>query len=295
MPVIRGEAIPHLASAPVTGLLRVANNEHPEYLWAQIDLDPNENEFEMEDLLAELRLTKDEHEIAFRGNSRLVRRVHRIKSEDLPPRTQNAVLEDGTVLPYRLQIDKPGILTNLSLNETTRRDPDPDEIEIQIKAGGINFRDVMKALGIYPGNPVDLKWFGDDFSGTVVSVGSNVKDLKPGDNVVGMAPYCFRSYVTVHRNMVFRKPDTMSHVEAATLPTVFLTTHYAINELARMRKGESILIHAGTGGVGAGCYPDCPAPWYYRILYGRNTGEAAAPSRYGCRLCARLANSRVRG
>lgn len=250
MPVIRGEAIPHLASAPVTGLLRVANNEHPEYLWAQIDLDPNENEFEMEDLLAELRLTKDEHEIAFRGNSRLVRRVHRIKSEDLPPRTQNAVQEDGTVLPYRLQIDKPGILTNLSLNETTRRDPDPDEIEIQIKAGGINFRDVMKALGIYPGNPVDLKWFGDDFSGTVVSVGSNVKDLKPGDNVVGMAPYCFRSYVTVHRNMVFRKPDTMSHVEAATLPTVFLTTHYAINELARMRKGESILIHAGTGGVG---------------------------------------------
>ncbi|MEQ1842783.1 MAG: type I polyketide synthase, partial [Verrucomicrobiales bacterium] len=74
--------------------------------------------------------------------------------------------------------------------------------------------------------------------------------LKAGDHVVGMAPYCFRSYVTVHRNMVFRKPDTMSFVEAATLPTVFLTSHYAICELARMEKGESILIHAGTGGVG---------------------------------------------
>jgi amino acid adenylation domain-containing protein len=250
MPVIHGEAIPHLASAPVTGLLRVANNEHPDYLWAQIDLDPGKNEYEIEDLVAELRFTEREHEIAFRGNSRYVRRVHRIKPEDLPPRTRNAVQEDGTVLPYRLQIDKPGILTNLSLNETARREPEPDEIEIQVKAGGINFRDVMKALGIYPGNPVDLKWFGDDFSGTVVRVGSNVKDLKAGDNVVGMAPYCFRSYVTVHRNMVFRKPDTMSHVEAATLPTVFLTTHYAINELARMTKGESILIHAGTGGVG---------------------------------------------
>ncbi|MEM6279898.1 MAG: SDR family NAD(P)-dependent oxidoreductase, partial [Verrucomicrobiota bacterium] len=251
MPVLRGESLPGLASAPITGLLRVANNEAAEFLWGQIDLDPNANPFEMEDLVAEILHTdRSEHEVAFRGNGRYVRRVHRVKSEDFPPRTRNAVQEDGSVLPYRLQIDKPGILTNLSLNETSRREPDPDEIEVQIKAGGINFRDVMKALGIYPGNPVDLKWFGDDFSGTVVKVGSNVKDLSIGDNVVGMAPYCFRSYVTVHRDMVFRKPDTMSHVEAATLPTVFLTSHYAINELARMEKGESILIHAGTGGVG---------------------------------------------
>lgn len=250
MPVVRGESLPGLASAPLTGMLRVANNEQAEYCWGQIDLDPEVNEFELEDLTAELLHSDREHELAFRGNGRYARRVHRIKSEEFPPRTQNAVKEDGTVLPYRLQIDKPGILTNLSLNETTRRDPEGEEIEIQIKAGGINFRDVMKALGIYPGNPVDLKWFGDDFSGTVVKVGANVKDLKVGDNVVGMAPYCFRSYVTVHRDMVFRKPDTMTHVEAATLPTVFLTTHYAINELARMEKGESILIHAGTGGVG---------------------------------------------
>lgn len=250
MPVIHGESLPGLASAPITGLLRVANNEHAEFCWSQIDLDPNENKYELEDLTNEILKSDKEHEIAFRGNGRYARRVHRVKGEDLPARTRNAVQADGTVLPYRLQIDKPGILTNLSLNETTRRDPEGDEIEIQIKAGGINFRDVMKALGIYPGNPVDLKWFGDDFSGTVVKVGSNIKDLKPGDNVVGMAPYCFRSYVTVHRDMVFRKPDTMTHVEAATLPTVFLTTHYAMNELARMEKGESILIHAGTGGVG---------------------------------------------
>ena len=250
MPVERGEALPGLASAPLTGLLRVANNEHAEFTWGQIDLDPKANEFELEDLTAEFLHSNHEHELAFRGNGRYARRVHRVKPEALPGRTRNAVQEDGSVLPYRLQIDKPGILTNLSLNETSRREPEADEIEIQIKAGGINFRDVMKALGIYPGNPVDLKWFGDDFSGTVVSVGSKVTDLKPGDNVVGMAPYCFRSYVTVNRSMVFRKPDSMSHVEAATLPTVFLTSHYAINELARMEKGESILIHAGTGGVG---------------------------------------------
>lgn len=250
MPVLENDTVSGLASAPITGLLRVANNEHPEFCWTQIDLDAEGSQFEIEDLTDEILLSDREHEIAFRGQQRFARRVHRVKAEDLPPKTRNAVQPDGTVLPYRLQIDKPGILTNLSLNETSRRDPEGDEIEIQIKAGGINFRDVMKALGIYPGNPVDLKWFGDDFSGTVVKVGSNIKDLKVGDDVVGMAPYCFRSYVTINRNMVFRKPEKMSHVDAATLPTVFLTTHYAINELARMRKGESILIHAGTGGVG---------------------------------------------
>lgn len=250
LPVTPGEGLPGLASAPLTGLLRVANNEQPEFLWTQIDLDPADNPFELEDLVAEISLSGREHEIAFRGNGRYVRRVHRVKSEELPPRKRNAVQPNGEVTPYRLQIDKPGILTNLSLNETVRRDPEPDEIEVLVKAGGINFRDVMKALGIYPGQPVDLKWFGDDFSGVVIRVGSAVKDLQPGDAVVGMAPYCFRSHVTVHRDMVFRKPDSMSFADAATLPTVFLTSHYAINELARMEKGESILIHAGTGGVG---------------------------------------------
>lgn len=250
MPVLGDDEITGLASAPITGLLRVANNEHAEFQWTQVDLDPAGTEFEIDDLTDEILHSDGEHEVALRGNGRFVRRVHRVKFEDVAPRTRNAVKEDGSVLPYRLQIDKPGILTNLSLNETTRRDPEADEIEIQIKAGGINFRDVMKALGMYPGNPVDLKWFGDDFSGVVTKVGSGVKDLKVGDCVVGMAPYCFRSYVTVHRSMVFRKPDSMSHVDAATLPTVFLTSHYAINELARMEKGESILIHAGTGGVG---------------------------------------------
>ena len=250
MPVTPEDKVTGLASAPITGLLRVANNEHPDFQWTQVDLDPDGGDFEITDLTDEIMLSDGEHEVALRGNSRFVRRVHRIKMDEEERRTRNAVCEDGSVLPYRLQIDKPGILTNLSLNETTRREPGPDEIEIQIKAGGINFRDVMKALGMYPGNPIDLKWFGDDFSGVITKVGKKVKDLKPGDSVVGMAPYCFRSFVTVPRTMVFRKPDTMSHVEAATLPTVFLTTHYAINELARMEKGESILIHAGTGGVG---------------------------------------------
>ncbi len=170
--------------------------------------------------------------------------------EELPRRSRNAVDADGQVVPWRLQTNKPGILTSLSLNETHRWEPGGDEIEVRVMAGGINFRDLMKAMGMYPGNPVDVLWLGDDFSGVVERVGANVKDLVPGDRVAGLAPYCFRAYVTTQRQSVFRLPQSISFHDAASLPTAFLTAHYALIELARMQPGESVLIHAGTGGVG---------------------------------------------
>ncbi|MCP4847493.1 MAG: amino acid adenylation domain-containing protein [Verrucomicrobiaceae bacterium] len=244
------DRISGLASAPAVALLRVARGEHPEFGWRHIDLAEEVTDFDASNVYDEIVLSDEENEVGYREDRRYVNRLYPVKVEDAPNRVQDASCEDGTVLPYRLQIDAPGILTNLSLNQTVRRAPAAGEIEVSVKAGGINFRDVMKALGMYPGNPVDLKWFGDDFSGIVTRVGEGVLDIKEGDAVAGMAPYCFRSYVTVHRHMVFRKAAHQSFQDAATLPTVFLTSHYALNELARMRKGERVLIHAGTGGVG---------------------------------------------
>ena len=243
------DSLAGLASSPLIGLSRVAKTEHYDYHWTLIDLGER-SEFEVEDLFDEITIGNDEHEIAFRNNRRYVNRVQRVRLEDVPQRSFNAVLSDGNVLPYRVETSKPGTLGSLSLNETQRRDPGPHEIEVRVRAGGINFRDLMKALGMYPGNPVDLLWFGDDFSGTIERVGSQVSDLKPGERVAGLAPYCFRSYVTVDHRMTFKQPATMSFEDAATLPTVFLTSHFAIKHLARMEPGEKILIHAGTGGVG---------------------------------------------
>ena len=244
------DRISGLASAPSVALLRVARGEHPEFGWRHIDLAEQATDFDAGNVYDEIVLSDEENEVGYRDDRRHVNRLHPVKAEDQPNRVHEAMAEDGSVLPYRLQIDTPGILTNLSLNQTVRRAPQAGEIEVSVKAGGINFRDVMKALGMYPGNPVDVKWFGDDFSGVVTRVGEGVTDIKEGDAVAGMAPYCFRSYVTVNRHMVFRKPAHQSFQEAATLPTVFLTSHYALNELAGMRQGERVLIHAGTGGVG---------------------------------------------
>ena len=245
-----GDSAVGLASSPLVGFLRVANNELPQFRWTHLDLCASPSHAEVGLLLSEVTRDSDEREVAFRNDRRLVNRLRPVPQDELPLRSRNAVQPDGQVIPWRLQTNKPGILTSLSLNEAHRTVPGDEEIEVRVMAGGINFRDLMKAMGMYPGNPVDRLWFGDDFSGVVERVGRNVKDLAVGDGVTGLAPYCFRTFVTVHRQKIFRLPQEISFHDAATLPTAFLTAHYAINELARMQKGESILIHAGTGGVG---------------------------------------------
>lgn len=248
---IAGGALGAISTAPMTGFCRVSNNEHPEYPIAMIDLDPAGGPDEAGDLLEEILRPDGELEIAYREDIRQVNRLHRVKHNDVPLITKEGIAGRDEIISYRLEIEKPGVLSDLIVAETPRRAPDEGEIEIQVKAGGINFRDVMKALGMYPGNPVDIRWFGDDIAGAVVKVGNGVTDVKVGDNVVGMAPYAFRGFVTVNRNLVFKKPDSLTFEGAATLPTVFLTSHYALIELARMEKGERVLIHAGTGGVGS--------------------------------------------
>jgi acyl transferase domain-containing protein/acyl carrier protein/predicted O-methyltransferase YrrM len=245
-----GDRSTGLASAPLVGLLRVAGNEYPQCRFRLVDLAIARGADEVDDLVHEITAGDDEGEVAYRGGRRFALRFRRVRIEDLPRRTYNAVQPDGEPIPFRLETDRPGILSNLALHETRRRAPGPDEIEVRVRAGGVNFRDVMKALGTYPGNTVDRLWFGDDFAGTVVRVGENVRHLRPGDEVAGMAPYAFRAYTTIDARLVFQKPPHMSWEQAATLPTVFLTAHYALGHLARFQPGESILIHGATGGVG---------------------------------------------
>ncbi len=272
-----GDRVNGIASAPLAGLLRVANNEFFPKRCTLIDLDeagvdsrhglnavagngamaPHHEE--VENLFYEITAADGEQEIAYRGNRRLVSRLERVRLEQLAERTRDAVQSpsalptssaEETLIPYRLQSSKAGILANLSLNETQRRAPDADEIEICVRAGGVNFRDMMKALGNHPGNSPDLLWFGDDVAGSVVRVGQNVRHFKPGDAVTGMVPYGFQAFVTVDARLVFKQPPFITFEEAATLPTVFMTAHYALIHLAHMQAGESVLIHAGAGGVG---------------------------------------------
>ncbi len=239
-----------VAASPLVGFLRVANNEFYPRRAYLIDVGTGRTSDNADALLSELTTDHQDLEVAYRGGQRFTNQLGYVRLDELPGRRTPVRKSISSYPAFRLESRGEGILTNLQWRETARRQLGPDEIEVQVHAGGINFRDVMKALGTYPGNPIDVRWYGDDFAGTVVAVGSNVTQAKIGDRVAGMAPYAFQSYAVVDARLVFRLPDSMTFEQAATLPTVFLTAHYAIHHLARMVAGESILIHGGTGGVG---------------------------------------------
>jgi NADPH:quinone reductase-like Zn-dependent oxidoreductase len=151
---------------------------------------------------------------------------------------------------YRLQIDNVGVFDSLTCHVCPRIDPGPGEIEVEVHVGGMNFRDLMISLDLYPTSPGEIPALGADFAGKVVRVGKGVDEFKVGEEVVGMGRHCFSAYVTVEAQDVIRKPGRFSFDEAATIPVVFCTVYIALRSLADLWAGERVLIHSGTGGVG---------------------------------------------
>ena len=121
------------------------------------------------------------------------------------------------------------------------------QVEIKVRATGLNFRDVLNVLNLYPGDPGPL---GGECAGEIVAVGPEVERFKPGDAVVALAPASFASHVITLADFVAPKPEHLSFEEAATIPICFLTVQHALRRLGRMQPGERVLIHAASGGVG---------------------------------------------
>lgn len=159
--------------------------------------------------------------------------------------------------PFRLEIAAPGVLDELVLQSTVRQPPGRGEVEIQVCAAGLNFREVLKALGIYPDMPEGSINFGGDCAGRIVALGSGVEGFAIGDEVVGIAPICFSSFALVPASLLVQKPAHLSFEEAATIPSVFFTAYYALHYLGRLSQGERVLIHAAAGGVGLAAVQLC--------------------------------------
>ena len=140
----------------------------------------------------------------------------------------------------------PGLLDTFRFEDDIgfQTDLAPDRVEIKVQATGMNFKDVMIALGQLAENQ-----FGYECAGTVIRIGSSV-DLRPGDRVLGCTNTGgFSTCARVHETSVARIPAHMSFCAAAALPTAFCTAYYALFTLARLQEGESILIHSGAWGV----------------------------------------------
>ena len=163
--------------------------------------------------------------------------------------------EGAPASAVRLGFDLPGQLRNLRWEARPVPVPASDQLDIAVQATGLNFRDVMYALGLLSDEAIENGFSGPtlgfEFAGTVRGKGSAVEgDFQPGDRVVGFGPCSFATSLVTNANAVARIPEGMSFEAAATIPSTFFTVYYAVHHLARLEPGEKILIHGAAGGVG---------------------------------------------
>jgi acyl transferase domain-containing protein/acyl carrier protein len=221
--------------APFWSLGKVIPLEHPELHCRCLDLDAAQSPTEQAtDLVASLAAPTAEPQIALRQQ---IRYAPRLMRERTPP----------SLPPLQVAIAQRGTLEHLTLRSLTRRSPAPGEVEIRVQAAGLNFIDVLDVLDLLP---FERDWLGVECAGEIVAVGAGVTQFQVGDRVMGLAPGSFSQFVTVNAQLIVPQPAHLSATAAATIPANFLTAYYALHQVAQIKAGDRVLIHAAAGGTG---------------------------------------------
>lgn len=162
------------------------------------------------------------------------------------------VLQSSEV--YRLDFSQSGALSNLKFNKKLLESLSNDEVIVETKAVGLNFRDLMYTMGLISDESVEDGFLGAslgmEFSGIIKEKGFNVNQREIGERVLGFSPSSFSNEIKIKANNLLPIPDEWSYEQAASIPTVFFTAFYALTHLARLEEGETLLIHGAAGGVG---------------------------------------------
>ena len=227
--VITGPGREHAA---VRGLLRSAASENPDRV-VLVEGTPDD---------AAVALATGEPEVAVRGGDVLVPRLARLDPAaglSTPP----------GAAAWRLDTRQRGSLDGLALVDApdALRPLADHEVRIAVRAAGLNFRDVLNALGMYPGDPGAM---GVEGAGVVTELGAAVDDLAVGDRVLGFLSGGFGPLAVADRRMLAPLPAGWSFAEGAAVPTAYATAYYALVDLGGVRPGERVLVHAVAGGVG---------------------------------------------
>ncbi|MER6416498.1 type I polyketide synthase [Streptomyces humidus] len=228
---------PDPALAAVWGLVRAARAENPGR-FALVDVDGADASW----ALVPAVLACGEPEIAVRAGTAFTPRLARATTgRDLEPPTGEQA--------WRLTVEEQGTLEGLALRPAPEAEAGltPGHVRVAVRAAGVNFRDVLNALGMYPGDATD---FGLEGAGVVTEVGPEVTGLAVGDRVMGLFSGSFGPLAVADARTVARIPAGWTFAQAAAAPLVFLTAHYALGDLAGLRAGEKVLVHAAAGGVG---------------------------------------------
>ncbi|MER5898444.1 SDR family NAD(P)-dependent oxidoreductase, partial [Streptomyces sp. NPDC001876] len=231
MPAGSGAVVDPVGAA-VWGLVRSAQSEHPDRI-VLVDTDPTAEEQAVDlALLAGV----DEPQVAIRNGALLVPRLTRAVSGGL-------VLPDDN---WRLLPGTDGTLESLHVEAAGTLPLESGQVRIEVRAAGVNFRDVLLGLGMYP----EPGTMGSEAAGVVVETGPGVDDLVVGDRVFGFFDGGFAAEAVTGRELLVKVPVGWSWAQAAAIPLVFATAWYGLRDLAGVRSGESVLIHAAAGGVG---------------------------------------------
>ncbi|WP_340563422.1 SDR family NAD(P)-dependent oxidoreductase [Streptomyces sp. GSL17-111] len=226
-----GDDLPDVSGAAVRGLLRSVQSENPGRVQlVDIDADPWT-------ALATVPGT-DEPELAVRGG-----RLYAARLAPVTDRTLQA--PEGA---WRVGVSVRGAVENVGLVGA----PDAvaslgwGEVRVAVRAAGVNFRDVLNVLGMYPGEVA----VGGEAAGVVVEVGPGVSRCVVGDRVLGFFGGAMGPLAVTDERLVAVVPRGWSFVEAAAVPIAFVTAYYALVDLAGLGAGERVLVHSVAGGVG---------------------------------------------
>ncbi|MGD3110836.1 type I polyketide synthase [Streptomyces sp. YGL11-2] len=234
-----GEDVRDLANAAVWGLVRSVQAEHPGR-FVLVDVDAADASYAvLPDAVA-----TGEPQLAIRAGTTVIPRLLPVATEGtLAPPTGTTV-----TTPWRLAVpasDERGGLALVTCPEVNNPLA-PGQVRVAVRAAGLNFRDVLAHLGMAPDNAA----MGVEAAGIVVAVGDGVDDLTSGDQVMGLVPEGIGPLAVTSHRMLTRMPEGWTFPRAASVPAAFLTAYYALVDLAGLRPGESVLVHAAAGGVG---------------------------------------------
>lgn len=236
------------ADAAIWGFGRTLMNESLNNPVRLIDLPAAQSHSAIDALLSELQTPSIEQELIIAAQGE--RFAPRLRTEATPSTAHSDHDSDVISLGFEL----PGQLRNLQWQARPARELAAGEVEIEVMATGLNFRDIMYALGLLSDEAIENGFAGStmglEFSGRIIRTGQEVSNFNIGDEVVGFGSSCFSNRMIATSYSIAPIPAGLSYEGAATIPTTFLTVYYALHHLARLQPGEKVLIHGAAGGVG---------------------------------------------
>ncbi len=252
---MEGDPPLHLGQSILHGMARVINNECPNIPLVVVDLSATIPSCEVTALHRELlhsRRDRDESEVALRSEERFVRQMIPV---DRDSAEQTAATEEpGFGGAYRADVLTPGALDQLVFRRLSPAVIGDSDVEIAVQAAALNFRDVLNAMGLLPANAFAGGLAGNrlglEVAGRVIQTGSLISHVRVGDDVIARVGEGFSGRVTTPGHFVMNRPKRLNPQQAAAIGFVYVTASYALNHLARIASGDTVLIHSAAGGVG---------------------------------------------